>query len=83
MARMIQRLEETRDDRAIARALRGSYVRDAMNGSPLPRHVYRLACGHLEEIHGAPLPVSTRRLYCGKAGCGRERDVVEHLTGRN
>lgn len=80
MARMIARLEATRDDRMIRRALRGSVVRDAMNGSPLARHVYRLECGHLEEIHGAPLPQRTRRLYCGKPGCGRERNVVEHLT---
>ena len=82
MARMIARLEETRDDRMIRRALRGSLVRDAMNGSPLPRHVYRLDCGHIEEVHGAPLPTTTRRLFCGKPGCARERSIVEHLTGR-
>jgi hypothetical protein len=78
----MRQMERAHDDRAIEAILRQGGAVDAMNGSPVATHIYRLECGHLTDTFGAPLPATTRRLFCGATSCRRERNVVEHLTGR-
>lgn len=75
-------MERMGDDRVVKRSLQSGQARDALRGNVIPRHVYRLECGHLEQIHGTPLPTSTRELFCPDETCRRQRRVVEHLTGR-
>ena len=76
----LRALEHSRNDSAVARALGGRRVVDALNGNPVARHVYRLLCGHLVDVHGTKLPPGKHALYCEREGCRRERSVVEWLT---
>jgi hypothetical protein len=79
-AQALRALEGVHDDRIVIQQLRGGRARDAIRGNVIPRHVYRLECGHLATFHGTKLPTGTRRVYCPGDGCRRERDVVEWLT---
>lgn len=88
----LARLERHATDRAAADELRAGRARDAMTGNVIPRHVYRLSCGHLTAVNGTPLPARQRALWCGGTGDqgpGPDRrpahrpgwyTVTEHLT---
>lgn len=80
LAHLMRTMESVHDDAGIERALRAGAARDAMNGSPVSRHWYRLECGHMIDVFGAPLPETKRRAFCGNDACRKERNVVEHLT---
>lgn len=73
----MRRLEQVGDDRVVRRTLRERGAVD-LAGNVIARHVYRLDCGHMEQVHMTPLPTSTVSLYC--PSCKRERWIVEHLT---
>lgn len=78
-AAQLARIGQTHDDRAAARFLQSGRRAQTLNGSPLPRHMYRQICGHVFEVHGTALPTKTRTRYCGDDACRCEREVVEHL----
>jgi hypothetical protein len=73
------RAMERANDRDVRRSLRDGRARDLYSGAPVPRYLYRLACGHIIQVISAPLR-GPQDQYC--ADCGRRQGVVEHLTER-
>lgn len=78
LGEVLSRLAEEHDDRAVTRALASGRVVDILTGNLLDRHVYRLECGHLLDVHGRPLLDGTADAYCVR--CRRRRPVVELLA---
>jgi len=78
-AQHLRDLERIGNDRVVVQRV-GRHGAVDLAGNVIPRHVYRLECGHLVQIHGVQLPTSTRELHC--PDCRRARPVVEHITGR-